>query len=341
MSPNRVPAALAVLVALAVALLSAACASFDATDTLDVVVPPCIPYPGSDVDPCERRDSWPDLNPYVSVSYDLIQPAPTLEESYLRFLDDELYTGAIQLVVRAIPIPNTTRCGTYSSFGTPFNFTEGTVYRTDHTHCYVDLAVNEYIVGSGPRRLTIDISVWIPNYDHERLAREARIFGERFEGWEWIISIGGPRDPNNAAWMMVWHQDVQMSEDGTILVTSGNKAVYLRISLPEFREINLERAEMTLSDYRKQAKSAYETYSMATGGRIGAVKDAKGHPLPYLVKDASETSLRKYIGEIRIVDDMEFKVTSPPPVPDDGRWNPDGLRINDIIATRVAGGSAE
>ena len=50
---------------------------------LEVVLPPCVPYPGSNVDPCERRDSWPKLNPYVDASYELIQPAPTLEEAYL------------------------------------------------------------------------------------------------------------------------------------------------------------------------------------------------------------------------------------------------------------------
>ena len=30
----------------------------DASDFLDRVIPACIPYPGSSVDPCERRDTW-------------------------------------------------------------------------------------------------------------------------------------------------------------------------------------------------------------------------------------------------------------------------------------------
>ena len=50
------------------------------SQTLNVVVPPCIPFPGSHIDPCERRDTWPRINPYVSVSYELIQPHPTLAE---------------------------------------------------------------------------------------------------------------------------------------------------------------------------------------------------------------------------------------------------------------------
>ena len=305
---------------------------------LEVVVPPCVPYPGSNVDPCERRDSWPKLNPYVDASYELIRPAPTLEDVYLKFLEDGFYEAAVQLVVRAIPIPHSTRCGTYNSFGTRFDFTEGIVERNDHTHCYVELAVNEYIVGSGPRKLTIDLGVWIPNYDQETLGREARLFGERIEGWEWIISINGPRDPNNASWGMLWFDDVQLREDGVVVVRTANMSEYERYSLPEYARINAERAEMTLTEYRKQAKSAYEKYYSITGGRIGTVNDVNGNALPFLVEDASDASLQQYIGQIKVVEAIEFTPKSPPPVPGENDPNPDGLTINDIIATRVAGG---
>ena len=305
---------------------------------LDVVVPPCVPYPGSDMDPCERRDAWLELNPYVSRATVLIQPAPTLEDIYLKFLEDGFYEAAVQLVVRAIPIPHTTRCGTYNSFGTRFDFTEGVVERNDHTHCYVELAVNEYIVGSGPRKLTIDLGVWIPNYDQETLGRESRLFGERIEGWEWIISISGPRDPNNASWGMLWFDDVQLREDGVVVVRTANMSKYERHSSPEYARINAERAEMTLAEYRREARSAYEKFSTSTGGRIGAVNDVKGNPLPFLVEDASGDSIRKYIGEIKVVDASEYTLNWPPPVPGEGDPNPGGLTVNDIIATRVAGG---
>ena len=306
---------------------------------LSVIVPPCIPFPGSHIDPCERRDTWPRINPYVSVSYELIQPHPTLAEGYLSFIELEYYESAVQFVVRAIPVPGSTRCGTFSSFGTLFGFISGNKESAlDHTRCWVDLAVNEYIVGSGPARLTMDIGVWIADGDQDELANEARVFGERFEGWEWVITLRGPNDPNNASWKMLWHRDVQLRDDGTAVAVSWSKRDYLRNSLPEFRDINLERAEMTLTQYRNEARSAYEKYREATGGRIGAVNDINGNPLPFLAEDASIESLLDYIGQIKIVQASEYTAKSPPPVPGENDPNPDGLRVNDIIATRVAGG---
>ena len=308
---------------------------------LSVIVPPCIPFPGSHIDPCERRDTWPRLNPYVNFSYELTQPAPALVDGYLSFIDLEYYESAVQFVVRAIPIPGSTRCGTFGSFGTRFRITSGNRESAlDRTHCWVDLAVNEYIVGSGPARLTIDIGVWIAGGDRDELANQARVFGERFEGWEWVITLKGPNDPNNASWKLLWHRDVQLLDDGTVVVVSWFKRDYLRNSLPEFRDINLERAEMTLTQYRNEARSAYEKYREATGGRIGAVNDINGNPLPFLADDASVESLLAYIGQIEVVEASEYTPKSPPPVPGENDPTPDGLRINDIIATRVAGGVA-
>lgn len=336
MSPNRAPVLLAVLVALPVALLSA-CASFDASDTLEVVVPPCIPYPGSDVDPCERRDSWPRLNPYVDVSYQLVQPAPTLEQSYLALVDR---AAAIQFVVRAIAIPESTRCGTFNSFGIGFSINKGRTGDLDLTRCFVDLAVNEYIVNSGPARLTVDIGVWIQGQDNAGLDREARVFGERIEGTEWIFSLRGPRDPNNASWMIRWLEDVQLREDGVVVVVSPRKSEYKRISPPEFAQINAERVERTLTLYKQRAQFAYMRFITVTGGRIGSADDVDGNPLPLLASDATEESLFDYIGQIKVVQAIEFTPALPPPVPGENDQNPDGLTVNDIIATRVAGGVA-
>ena len=312
------------------------------SEILNAVVPPCTPYPGSRVDPCERRDTWPRLNPYVSGSYELIHPVPTLEELYLSIIDTEQYNSAPQFVVRAIPIPGSTRCGTFSSFGSEFTaFSGNREGASDHTRCWVDLAVNEYIINSGPARLTIDIGVWIPNLDREGLANDARVFGERFEGWEWVITLNGPIDPNNASWRMRWRQDVQMREDGSVVVVSWSKKDYMLISPPEFRSINLQRLETTLQEYRRIAKSAYAKFSERTRGRIMVGNDINGNPLPHLAKDATDESLRNYISEVKVVEASEYSSTWPPPAPDNNHPNPDGLTVNDIIATRVAGGTTE
>ena len=186
----------------------------------------------------------------------------------------------------------------------------------------------------------MDIGVWIADGDQDELANEARVFGGRFEGWEWVITLRGPDDPNNASWKLLWHRDVQLTDEGTVVAVSWFKRDYIRHSLPEFRDINLERAEMTLTQYRNQARSAYEKYREATGGRIGAVNDINGNPLPFLADDASVKSLLDYIGQIEVVEASEYTSKSPPPIPGENDPNPDGLRVNDIIATRVAGGVA-
>ena len=302
---------------------------------LEVVVPPCVPYPGSNVDPCERRDSWPKLNPYVDASYELIQPAPTLEEAYLGLVNR---AAAIQFAVRAIAIPGTTRCGTFNSFGIGFSIIKGRSGSLEMTRCYVDLAVNEYIVNSGPARLTTDIGVWIPEYDQHGLDREARVFGERIEGSEWIISLRGPSDPNNASWMIRWLEDVQTREDGVVVVVSPRKIDYERFSPPEFARVNAKRVERPLTEYKRRARSSYMRFHLTTHGRIGTVKDVNGNPLPFLVEDASDASIQQYIGQIKVVEAIEFTPKSPPPVPGENDPDPAGLTINDIIATRVAGG---
>ena len=79
-------------------------------------------------------------------------------------------------------------------------------------------------------------------------------------------------------------------------------------------------------------------FHLTTHGRIGTVKDVNGNPLPFLVEDASDASIQQYIGQIKVVEAIEFTPKSPPPVPGENDPDPAGLTINDIIATRVAGG---
>ena len=312
----------------------------DASDFLDRVIPPCIRYQGSSVDPCERRDTWESRSGhYTSVSFELPQPAPTIEQSYAR-LDPNSAIQVPQFVVRAIPIPSTTRCARIDAFPYSFNWTrdEAPPERYEYTRCYVDLAVNEYIVGAGPSRLMVDIGVWIPNYTGERLEAEERIFAKKLEGREWIAYLAGPRGPAHGSWRVYWLQDIQKREDGRIVVVNWEKAAYDRVSPPEFASINASRTEVPLTEYRSRIQQAHTNYYAATGGRIGTALDFYGYPLPLAASEATEAALDDYIGQIKAVEGLDFTVSNPPPVPGGDNPNPDGLRINDIIATRVAGG---
>ncbi len=312
----------------------------DASDFLDRVIPACIPYPGSSVDPCERRDTWDLLTShFIETEWTLPQEAPSLEESYMR-LNDGLAAFAPQIVVRMIPIPGTTRCAKLDSFGMSFSWIENEAQsRTyEYTRCFVDLAINEYIIGTGPARLQINMGVWTYNYTGERLKAEEAILANKFEGVEWIAFLAGPINPAHAAWRLYWHLDVQKRDDGEVVVVNYLRQFYDTMSLPEFAAINASRMESTLTDYRARVKSAHTKYYAMTGGRIGTGLDFYGYPLPLAVSEATEAALDDYIGQIKAVEGLDFTVSKPPPVPGGDNPNPDGLRISDIIATRVAGG---
>ena len=312
----------------------------DASDFLDRVIPACIPYPGSSVDPCERRDTWDLLSShYVSSEWTLPKEAQSLEESYMR-LNDGLAAYAPQIVVRMIPIPGTTRCAKLDSFGMSFSWIENEAPSRmyEYTLCFVDLAINEYIIGAGPARLQINMAVLPYVLSGERLRAEEAIFANKFEGEEWVAFLVGPINPAHAAWRLYWHLDVQKRDDGEVVVVNYLRQFYDTMSLPEFAAINASRTESTLTDYRAQVKSAHNKYYAMTGGRIGTGLDFYGNPLPFAAREATKAALDDYIGQIKAVDGLDFTSSKPPPVPGENDPNPDGLRINDIIATRVAGG---
>jgi len=72
-----------------------------------------------------------------------------------------------------------------------------------------------------------------------------------------------------------------------------------------------------------------------TGGRTGTVNDMEGRPPPKLASDASPFGFSDFLARTRLIEGIP---AAPPPVPGENDPNPDGLRINDVIATRVAGG---
>ena len=143
-------------------------------------------------------------------------------------LNDGSAAFAPQIVVRMIPIPGTTRCAKLDSFGMSFSWVESEApsQMYEYTQCFVDLAINEYIIGVGPARLQINMGVWPYNYTGERLRAEEDIFANKFEGVEWIAFLTGPTNPAHAAWRLYWHLDVQKRDDGEVVVVN-----YLRQSL--------------------------------------------------------------------------------------------------------------
>ena len=316
----------------------------DDVSPLRRVVPPCTPFPASSVDPCARRDQIPSFTPHISVTYQFPEVVESLEDLMIKWAPSP-YWGT-QFIVRATVIPGSTRCGP-AVLGVS-HFLAYDVGASAQAHyesdCYVDLAVNEYIVGGGPARI---VAITGPNpygagveQSCDQLCRDEgarRVQGTGIEGVEWIMFLGGPSHLGQGAWGIVGVLDVQRKQDGTVVVVNRNKGVILDHSLPENYAVNASRLEQSLDEFRKTATEAFMSFVELTGGLTGTANDSEGRLPPRIASDAGNLGFNDYMARTRLI---EGTPAPPPPVPGENDPNPGGLRINDIIATRVAGGVA-
>ena len=315
---------------------------------LNVIVPPCVPYPGSGVDPCSRRDTWEYHNPFRAVSFVIPDVFWTLRD--LVIITDSP-TSAPQFIVRAIVIPGSIRCGNAEfelKMISSYNDGWSESLQRGDSHCFVDIAVNEYLLGGGPNRLTVNTRVQPCRISGEEPACGAdrwkvgvdSLRATGIEGVEWIFSLGGPRDLGALAWDIVGRWDVQLREDGEVVVVSRLKQTVLRSSSPENFDVNLSRVEQTLDDFRSIVKDAHRDLVEMTQGRITTRNDVRDQPAARMALDAGPTGLSDFIFSTTSIERLNATPTSPPPVPGENDPNPAGLTVNDIIATRVAGGIA-
>ena len=313
---------------------------------LNVIVPPCVPYPGSGVDPCSRRDTWEYHNPFRAVSFVIPDVFWTLRD--LVIITDSP-TSAPQFIVRAIVIPGSIRCGNAEfelKMISSYNDGWSESLQRGDSHCFVDIAVNEYLVGGGPNRLTVNTRVQPCRISGDEPACGAdrwkvgvdSLRATGIEGVEWIFSLGGPRDLGALAWDIVGRWDVQLREDGEVVVVSRLKQTVLRSSSPENFDVNLSRVEQTLDDFRSIVKDAHRDLVEMTQGRITTRIDVRDQPAARMALDAGPTGLSDFIFSTTSIERLNATPTSPPPVPGENDPNPAGLTVNDIIATRVAGG---
>ena len=307
---------------------------------LQAVVPPCITWPGSTVDPCKRRANWEDNSPYIEEYFELPDPVPTIEEQLLYRAKWPFW--ATHFIVRATVIPGSNRCGWaehhHSHLG---EFSHGFPTKEGVAYCYYDVAVNEYLHGNGPSKLTINLSrighdKTESTCDEQCLAQSAYYFERQIDyaGVEWIIYLGGPGDLGTSAWEPYGFDDVQRREDGEIMVVS----YYKQFAPPDTTELNLSRLEWTLADFRVVVADAFKSFKDLTGGRTGNVRDHLGRLPPFFAEDAGPDGFTNYITSTKMLDGLDITPSPPPPVPGEGDTDPSGITTNDIIATRVAGG---
>ena len=231
---------MAVLVAL---LALAACGTAEAK-----VIPPCTPVEGSDVDPCEQNVphlAYPEF--YLGQKLVIGGDGPERIRS-------PFFSGFIlaQFVVRATYLPGTVRCVAKDHFRFASDAAEGR--RTDDkrdpskfylgiVQCFVDIRVNDYIVGKGPSRLSVVLREFWYKYEFDTAERIEEILaayetaynsggayrvGSSLKnveappggilGREYIHFLCIAHDHSVEGLESFWTWDVERASDGTILV---------------------------------------------------------------------------------------------------------------------------
>ena len=284
---------------------------------LEEVIPPCVPLEGSSHDPCARTTPqqlailsaaspplWPHTDDLRTVTETVIGYGPL---------------SITHIVVRATVLDGTTRCGLYPLIFVDYALGPASP-DTYWYNCYLDVRVNEYIVGTGPSELTVQLyrqwlslseaelddwdnwkDDWLTNTVHDPEARTAAVF----EGSEVVLflqlsfTIAVESWWDGYATASVWF--VQQPDDGAVRAVASDIA-FART------EDQRNKLDMPLADLVTKIKAAATVRDNEFDGRIGEDTD-----LPDLIADAND--LRVFLIESGAVYQGADKTTElPPPV---------------------------
>ena len=190
-------------------------------------------------------------------------------------------------------------------------------------HCFQNVRVNEYIVGSGPSVLTLQIShdLWFPTtrspvaldafenlwerilnqgghtIEKEDVRREPLLRGvpidvlnwPSFTGIEGMLFVGPSPNARLEAWALLWLWQLGQKDDGTVVAAHPERE-YFPI------EGNESVLELTLPVFKQKAVVEQAARVAANGGRT-----QPGTEFPMLVTDAN--NLRQFFVEIGSYDD--------------------------------------
>ena len=218
---------LRLLTLLAVLLLVAACGDEPTaskyTGYFTGEIPPCTPAEGSSVDPCDPdrpRSLAQNEMGEMSITWEgLLQWLEGWPQNLLDYVDP--YTT---LVLRATFLPDTVRCTTNEGLYHRYGDTGSTVLS-----CYVDIRVNDYIVGVGPPVLAVELTSYSLEEgggmglygiepDELRIYAEWSLSGEHWLGTEEILILTPTRGGQVEAWDIDWNVHVERrADDGKVV----------------------------------------------------------------------------------------------------------------------------
>ena len=260
---------------------------------LTEVIPPCAPVEGVADDPCDQ----PGL-PISSTAASMYLGEEPFDYAYYLNNHFSLSDWTPHLAVRATTIPSTFRC----DLGQPYRFQaylnfEPTYYRVGHTdiYCYIDVRVNEYMIGSGPSELTLIVD-WgyifdrhsVEDIERIRSSMERRYLeggtlqrrGEqihlpRLAATEWVFFIGPSINAAQEVWAIYHQWQVKRLPSGNVAVLHPHVVEWYNSDRALYDQYETSRMIPSPETFRTNLRAAYQTLMEETGGRILPATETK------------------------------------------------------------------
>ena len=309
------------------------------TGYLTEEIPPCAPVAGSSVDPCQPGVKVETtVFGYPSSGGILEYDKPWTIRQYL---DGSAITFIPHIVVRGTYIPGTVRCTSGNPNRTPSYVETGYFQHSIAIQCYADVRVNDYILGAGPPRLTVQVAFlhyWDGYYapisaddisEQEAVERfrtahvmvlenGPKLTGEGIYGREVILFIGPAHNHATEVWEVFETWDVQRREDGTAIAGHPDRDDWRGLRPDKYRE-HLSSLEMELPRFKKEVAAAHQARVSEYGGRTASEdiqSRAEGVELPLLISDVHD--LDEFMASTGAYDHPDGTPVPPPPVPGEG-----------------------
>ncbi len=310
---------------------------------LEEPVPPCVPVERSGRDPC-AVDRPARAESATSDSGWPIWVSSGEMPSYTEVLLGYNYPSITpHIVIRGVPLSGSTRCDLYALEDYSYEVDTLGWSNAYHYYCFSEVAVRDYIVGSGPFTLSVVLHLELLGISEEGAADWNPISGEgaeylddpkgktadAYEGKELVLFL----IPALTIEVEAWHA-LGGSTSFWFVQRRGGE---IRVVSPDigWADTAEERAalDMPLDDLVAKIKAAAVERQKLTGGRVGIASvdgassgDGEYFPaaqgvragavLPMLVTDANK--LQDYYVAAGAVYEGEGKTTVlPPPPPDD------------------------
>ncbi len=316
-------------------LLVVAC--FQAGEEEARITEPCVPLPGSDVDPCERRPHWSvRTSASINIDEDRMPKLPYVVLNEIRGHAAHVPYGLTtpQFWVRGTFVPGSWRCALQRAFVGVNQYGEVEAYNYDveaeastypEYDCFLDVKVHEYLNGDGPDRLPILVGTgWTDKMDadDDYIARIAPGGRRRssLEGREFVFYVVRPHDISTGAWDLfgfIEFWDVQRREDGEVVVVAGWADIDDRFDY-----------EFTLDEFSADVRTAMATFVEETGGRVD------DDPNEYML--ATDANLGSLLENLRTYGAYSVADITPvvaPTVPGETDPDPYGLMVSDAPVT--------